>query len=106
MRGFLFVIFYFEMEEIINQYISEILIVDVPLFCEEKQGMIKDEIEYHWYNKNGNIIFISYGKKGGGIIGYSSYVLEDLMMTFVLTFEEAVTKMSQYVEKHKESIVN
>jgi hypothetical protein len=93
------------MEKIINKYIKK-FIIDEPLFCEEKSGMINNEIEYHWYNKNGQIIFISYGKKGGGIIGYSSFALETLMRTFNLTFDDAVKKMSLYVEENKETIIN
>ena len=105
MRGFLFTIIDILMDKIINRYIKEVIIIKEPLFCEEKQGMFKDEIEYHWYNPDGHIIFISYGNKGGGVVGYSSYALENLMEMFNLTFQEAVTKMSVYIEQNKQTVI-
>ena len=93
------------MNKVIKKFIKNEIIVAEPLFCEEKTGLFKDEIEYHWYNKDGQVIFISYGNRGGGIVGYSSYALEMLMNVFSLTFQEAVTTMSLYVEEHRESLI-
>jgi len=93
------------MDKIINRYIKKFIIVSEPLFCEEKSGMVYNEIEYHWYNNDGQIIFISYGEKGGGIVGYSSFALENLMLQFNLTFDEAVKRMSLYIEENKETII-
>ena len=94
------------MDKIINRYIKKFIIVSEPLFCEKKNGMVNNEIEYHWYNNDGQIIFISYGEKGGGIIGYSSFALENLMLQFNLTFDDAVKRMSLYIEENKETIIN
>jgi len=93
------------MDKIINRYIKKFIIVSEPLFCEEKNGMVNNEMEYHWYNNDGEIIFISYGEKGGGIVGYSSFALENLMLQFNLTFDEAVKRMSIYIEENKETII-
>ncbi len=93
------------MNRVIKKFIKNEIIVSSPLFCEGKTGPFKDEIEYHWYNKDGQVIFISCSDKGGGILGYSSYALETLMNVFSLTFQEAVTEMSIYVEEHKETLL-
>ena len=41
------------MDKIINRYIKKFIIVSEPLFCEEKNGMVNNEMEYHWYNNDG-----------------------------------------------------